>query len=167
MNITILRHEYIPGKRTLGSLYPTPDDPLMPINPDGLPPVCYTMEPEHDITRAKVSGSDTAIPAGEYLFGVEAHPKYRLPVMRVKDVPGRFGILVHPGSKDAHTLGCPMPGTAIVDSPDGRVVVASQAAMEKLLLLVTGEKTIEDVRAGIKAGRTYPGILTIKDKAET
>lgn len=167
MNLTILRHEYIPGKRTLGSMYPTPDDPLMPLNPDCDPPICYTMEPEHDLSRAKVSGSDTAIPAGEYLFGVEAHPKYRLPVMRVKGVPGRFGILVHPGTKDGDTSGCIMPGTAVIDSPSGRVVVASQAAMEKLLLIITAEPTISAIRDGLARGRTYPGILTIKDKSTT
>lgn len=167
MNLTILRHEYITGKRTLGSLYPTPDDPLMPINPDGLPPVCYTMEPKHDLTLANVPRSDTAILAGEYPYYLRNHSKYKMPIFEILKTGKRIGIQLHTGVRDDDTFGCIMPGTQIINTPDGRVIAASQAAMKKLLLTVTGEKSIEEIKRKIDADKIYRGILTIKDKSTT
>jgi len=133
-DLTLLRTDYLAGRRTLGSLYRTPVYPMDPTNPDPAAWICYTMEPQYDPLRASTRGSDTAIPAGLYRYTIETHPRHPSgPILRYWDVPGRVGILLHPGTKDADTLGCILPGVALAGPNGDQVVAGSRAARDKII----------------------------------
>lgn len=151
-SITLIRYAYIKGKRTLGSLY------LTSTNMTGKGWICWTMEPNRDISQENVPKSDTAIPAGAYSYLVVLHPKFpKGPILKLTALNPqvkRDGLLMHPGNHDTDTLGCPLPG--LTKNKEGEVF-NSVAAMQRVIELIT-EKTVVSEQIGV------PGILTIKDE---
>jgi len=154
--ITLARYKYLKGKRTLGALYPTPDDPLLPINPTGKEWLCWTMEPDRDVSRENIPGSDTAIPEGDYEYKVISHPHFtKGPILMLTALDPkvkRGGLLMHPGNHDSETLGCVLPG--LTRNADGEVF-NSREAMRAVIEYVTGE-------ADPSKQFDVTGILTIK-----
>ena len=68
----------------------------------------------------------------------EQHAKFGW-VLRLHDVPGRDGVLVHSGSFPAHTHGCILCGQALADIDKDSLadVSRSRAAMTELANLIT------------------------------
>lgn len=76
--------------------------------------VVSTLElPWKDNERAK-----SAIPEGLYKLELRFSPLFRRDCIRLVDVPGRNGILIHEGNTTEDTLGCILVG---LSSGDGRV----------------------------------------------
>lgn len=73
--------------------------------------LCYTLE---DTVRKagepKVDGA-TAIPEGYYQCAVDYSERLKSLMVRVLNVPGFQGILIHRGNTDAETNGCLLVGT--------------------------------------------------------
>ena len=102
---------------------------------------CYTLEdkvredpnPATPENEAKVYGA-TAIPEGTYEIEISWSPKFKRQMIRVKDVPGFTGILMHGGNTHLDTLGCPLVG----DELDGWAIKAGTAspAIKRLFNLV-------------------------------
>lgn len=76
----------------------------------------------------------SCIPEGVYPVVRHNSPKFGK-CFWVKDVPGRDGILIHPGNYHWHTLGCILVGIEHEDrNKDGLLdVVSSRRAMDLLL----------------------------------
>lgn len=72
---------------------------------------CHILE---DVTRKstdkKVFGA-TSIPAGTYKVIINISNRFKRLLPLLLDVPGYEGVRIHPGNKDADTLGCLLPGT--------------------------------------------------------
>lgn len=83
-------------------------------------PFCYTLEdvvrpdpnPATPANEAKVYG-ETAIPSGRYRLDITYSPKFRKPMILVKDVPGFTGIRIHSGNDADDTLGCILVGSVV------------------------------------------------------
>lgn len=71
--------------------------------------------------------NQSCIPVGEYAVIKASSPKFG-EVFYIKDVPGREGILIHPGNSLRHTRGCILPGLDVL----GQGVIDSRAAMHRL-----------------------------------
>lgn len=107
MDLTLTRNTFFPTT-TLGVL--SVDGKLE----------CYTLEdrvrvdpnPETPQNEAKVYG-ETAIPEGRYRVVINMSPKFKKLMMRLLDVPGFTGILIHGGNKHQDTFGCILVGQAI------------------------------------------------------
>lgn len=61
-------------------------------------------------------GHDCAIPTGIYRIIINMSPKFGHPMMRIVDVPGRSGILIHKGNKPEDTEGCILVGKELVEN---------------------------------------------------
>jgi hypothetical protein len=95
----------------------------------------------------------SCIQEGTYKYTKEVHPKYGK-CLRLHDVPGRSGVLVHYGNyagsdnpRTGHpdSLGCPMVGTSFIDlNKDGIVDIGnSKNTIEKLYDLVPDKGEIK------------------------
>ena len=86
-------------------------------------PLCYTLElPWRDNAR-----NDSCIPPGVYRLTKASSPRFA-ECFYVHDVPGRSGILIHPGNVLADTKGCILPGLDCTLSG----VLSSRLAMARL-----------------------------------
>lgn len=85
---------------------------------------------------------------GRYRVTPEQHAKLGW-VLRLHDVPGRDGVLVHSGSFPAHTHGCILAGQALIDIDGDSLadVSRSRAAMTELANLITDEALLVIVDA--------------------
>lgn len=63
----------------------------------------------------------SCIPAGVYLLAWEMSPRLKRETLRLKDVPGRDGILIHPANEVDELRGCLAFGARPPNSP-GRLV---------------------------------------------
>ena len=80
---------------------------------------CFTMEPPWRDNETNRS----SIPFGCYPVVWAKSPRYGW-CYSVLRVPGRFGILIHPGNIVQHTLGCILPGSRVgrLPGPDAMQV---------------------------------------------
>lgn len=94
--------------------------------------LCYTLEPEYDEKKSKVMGSGKAIAPGLYPIRVEKSVAFSVPIIRLYEVPGRCGILIHPGNTTKDSRGCILPGTL----SRGYQVVNSRRALKELISFI-------------------------------
>jgi hypothetical protein len=86
---------------------------------------CWTLEdPWLDNAVGK-----SCIPTGTYRVVLSLSTRFRRDMPRLIGVPGRLGILVHPGNTDADTEGCILVG----DARSGGEVLQSQLAFGRFL----------------------------------
>jgi hypothetical protein len=95
----------------------------------------------------------SAIPAGRYRVAIMHSPKYKRPMPRLMDVPGRDGILIHWGNRPEDTEGCLLPGIYNEDQPDfvGRSKATFDILFDRLTGLAPGEIWIS-ITGGREAG---------------
>lgn len=88
------------------------------------------------------------IPTGTYPAIKHVSPRFGECVW-IQDVPDRSEILIHAGNFHRDTLGCPLPGTALLDiDGDGyRDVINSRVAMRKLMRIVPLQFEVEVIDA--------------------
>lgn len=103
--------------------------------------LCYTLEDTVRKVGEKVFGK-TAIPAGRYRCAVDYSAKFKSLMVRVFDVPGFDGILIHRGNTEADSSGCILVGTTpgvdtILDS-----VIAYGVFCRKICLAVARKEDI-------------------------
>ena len=89
-----LRREGDTGRSTFGALYL-----------DGAFR-CYTLED----SAANGYGKGCAIPPGRYRVTWEPSPRLKRDTLRIQDVTGRSGILIHAGNTSADCEGCILVG---------------------------------------------------------
>lgn len=115
---------------TLGQLYV-----------DGQPKM-FTLEdvvrevPGQPVSSWKVPGV-TAIPAGTYELTYEPSPRFGRELLRLHDVEGFSGVLIHAGNKAADTEGCVLVGLERYASSE--TVGRSRDALAQLEALVVPE----------------------------
>lgn len=91
------------------------------------------LEPTTDPERSRISGSDTAIPAGTYDV-VPSTYKNQSGYYEISGVDGRSAIKIHAGNTGDHTEGCLLPGTTgIYDEESGESTVSESGPMLKKL----------------------------------
>lgn len=73
---------------------------------------CDTLEPPFDPLRAREEGSKCAIAFGRYRVVNGLSRRYQRLMPMLCEVPGRRGILVHPGNEPRHSEGCILVGRA-------------------------------------------------------
>ena len=91
----------------------------------------FTMEPPWQDNKSNIS----CIPPGEYDYEYlerSASGKYKN-CLHIKDVPGRFGILMHSGNKPEQTKGCILPGKKIGWLANTRAVLNSKSALNEIV----------------------------------
>lgn len=84
----------------------------------------------------------SCIPEGDYLV-LKMHPngKRKYQYFWVQDVPGRDGILFHPGNYTHQILGCLLPGEELIDMDDDDVIdIANTTATLKILTALMPER---------------------------
>ena len=86
---------------------------------------CHTLELPWKDNERMVS----CIPLGSYQLEISWSQRFGRPMIRVLNVPGRDGILIHPGNTDANTEGCILVGYK-VEGPD--LISGSTAAYSDL-----------------------------------
>jgi len=138
MILTLDRHT-LANSATLGDLYL-----------DGVFE-CHTLE---DVVRkgAKVYG-ETAIPAGTYRVVINLSPRFKKMMMRLLDVPGFDGILIHKGNTDHDTKGCILVGDTLTAT--GILAGTSTPAYDRLY-----SKVLNALLA------SYPVSITIRNTFE-
>lgn len=82
---------------------------LVELGPRGF--LCYILE---DAVRELAFSPDggVAIPEGRYRVDSLPSQRFQKVLPRVLNVPGRSGILIHPGNSRVDTTGCLLPGTS-------------------------------------------------------
>lgn len=96
-------------------------------------PVCHSYElPWHNNAR-----NISCIPDGSYRVIKATSPRFGR-CFYIKDVPGRSGILIHPGNTRRDTEGCILPGLDV----DAAGVLHSRLAMDRLYDLLTDDFTL-------------------------
>lgn len=93
--------------------------------------LCVTLEPRDNFNKKDIS----CIPVGRYRCTVEFHEDKGYRLVRLHDVPGRSGILVHIGNTLRDTSGCILVGHYAND----KSVVKSRYAMGDLMLQLPDE----------------------------
>ena len=84
---------------------------------------CYFLELVWNNNKRSIS----CIPEGFYPLTKEIQ-KVRGKVIRVNNVPGRSGVLIHKGNYNTQTKGCLLPGTEFIDiNKDGLKDVINSA----------------------------------------
>lgn len=104
---------------------------------------CYILE---DQVRdgLKVPG-ETAISYGEYSLVRHQSSRFGREMVRLEDVPGFTGILLHPGNTHEDTEGCLLTGEeAIINGEDFEVRRSRDAY----------DRVVESIRQWLKDGRT-------------
>ena len=96
----LLRREGDTGRSAYGSLYM-----------DGAFR-CYTLED----STANGYGKGCGIPAGRYRVKWEKSNRLKRETLRLQDVPGREGVLIHAGNTSADCAGCILLGRKRVSS---------------------------------------------------
>lgn len=99
---------------------------------------CRTLELPWQDNERNIS----CIPEGEYLVW-KMHPtkKRKYQYFWVKDVPGRTGILFHPGNFTHQILGCILPGEEFVDlDVDSIIDITNTTHTLKILTALMPEK---------------------------
>ena len=112
---------------------------------------CYTLEdmvrddpnPETPQNEAKVM-KETAIPAGTYKVIINESPKFKRMMMRLLEVPGFDGILIHGGNTVEDSAGCILVGNGI-----GKNVVMSRAI--DAILAGTSTPALNSLQAKVHA----------------
>lgn len=99
---------------------------------------CMSLELPDRSNQVNVS----CIPPGTYNC-VRAKSRAKGECVRVLDVPGRTGILIHKGNTTKDTEGCVLLGTTFGALWGKRAVLDSRAAMEKFLGIVPDTFTLE------------------------
>lgn len=106
--------------------------------------VCFVLE-DQVRTGVKVRG-ETAVPVGTYEIALrteggmhgrysEKWPEWHKGMLWLQKVPGFEFVYLHPGNTDDDSLGCLLPGSVPVVTPDGEFrVVRSVEAYRKLYL---------------------------------
>jgi hypothetical protein len=96
-------------------------------------PVGSWPELERWVRSWKVPGL-TAIPSGRYPVGIDFSPRFRKPMLHVKQVPGYEGIRAHSGLGPKHSEGCLILGDELYQTPSGWRVKdgKSSPAVERL-----------------------------------
>jgi hypothetical protein len=92
----------------------------------------------------------SCIPEGRYEVHKEGPSSTRAYVyFRVQDVPGRSGILFHPGTYTSHILGCILPGEILQDiNTDGVLDILNTAkTLKKLTDFMPDKFTLEITNA--------------------
>lgn len=110
---------------------------------------CYTLE---DPWRNNAQGV-SCIPAGEYRVTWEHSPKYQRHTYRLHDVPGRSGILIHPGNSQADTAGCILLGSGFAEIDGNDRIYGSKDAVERFESIMAQQPftlRIDDLWQGIK-----------------
>lgn len=72
----------------------------------------------------------SCIPPGRYLLAWEPSPRLKRNTLRLVDVPGRSGILIHPANKVTELAGCIAIGTRPPTAPD--TLTRSRQAVQAL-----------------------------------
>ena len=82
---------------------------------------CFTLEdtvrvddPLTPVDEGKKVMGMTAIPAGTYKVIINESPRFKKNLMRLLDVPGFTGILIHGGNTAEDTHGCILVGNSIL-----------------------------------------------------
>jgi hypothetical protein len=122
------------------------EDPVR--EPAGGPPSADQGVVDAWVRSWKVKGA-TAIPYGRYRLAYTASPRLKRYTIRLLDVPGFDGILIHPGNTAADSMGCILLGI----STDRAKVAGSRdavAKLEKILvpLIQSGEEIYLDIVKG-------------------
>lgn len=84
----------------------------------------------------------SCIPEGEYMVW-KMHPtkKRKYQYFWVQDVPGRTGILFHPGNYTHQILGCILPGEELIDLDNDSIIdITETTATLKILTALMPEK---------------------------
>jgi len=115
LTLSLLRSTFGP-KATLGA--------LSWIRGGNSIPDCVTLELPWRNNQQEVS----CVPPGRYQVVIAPSVRFQRLMPRVLDVPGRSGILFHPGNTDKNTEGCILTASAVT-GPDA--VVDAAAAFEK------------------------------------
>lgn len=117
--------------------------------PDSLIPFGVSLElPPRDNEQNR-----SCIPAGTYRCEPFYSPSMRMKVYLLKDVPGREGILIHPGNIMAHTAGCILTGEAFEPVLGENGIAYSKDAFQELVALTKWEPfdlTIIDPPASLR-----------------
>lgn len=98
--------------------------------------LCHTLELPWRHNAQEIS----CIPAGDYPVVLSNSNRFG-PVFRLKDVPGREGILIHVGNYLHETRGCILPGLDC----DDHCVVHSRLAMDRLFSFLPETFTLKIV----------------------
>lgn len=83
----------------------------------------------------------SSIPTGIYEGEKIISQKYGETV-RIKDVPGRSGILFHAGNYTHHTRGCVLVGTGFFNKKDDFMITNSREAMRRFREMIKGAKKL-------------------------
>jgi hypothetical protein len=95
---------------------------------------CTTLEPADRLNESNKS----SIPEGQYICERFDSPKYG-DTFEIKDVPGRFYILFHPGNFAFDTMGCVLLGEKIAKLREERAIANSGNTFKKFLEFLEGE----------------------------
>jgi hypothetical protein len=122
------------------------EDPVR--EPAGGPPSADQGVIDAWVRSWKIKGV-TAIPYGRYRLAFTRSPRLKRFTIRLLDVPGFDGILIHPGNTAADSMGCILPGI----STDRKKVMGSRLAVAKLEsilrpLILSGEEVYLDIIKG-------------------
>ena len=64
------------------------------------------VDAEYNTLAATLENADVVIPAGLYKIQVNISPKFKTFMPLITNVPGRWGIRIHFGTKPSHSQGC-------------------------------------------------------------
>ena len=106
---------------------------------------CHSLELPWKENRTGVS----CIPAGVYSLDWVLSPRLKRHTLRLPEVPGRSGILIHPANEVAELLGCIALGTRSATQPER--LVESRRAVKRveakaLEAWARGDTVVIDVR---------------------
>lgn len=104
--------------------------------PDGSEPM-LTLELPWKENAKNVS----CVPAGTYRCAITSSTRFKHFVLRLFDVPGREGILIHSGNTTRDTEGCILPG--LIETPDG--VGRSTVAFARVIAWAAAAAKMGDV----------------------
>lgn len=128
IQVTLTRRKSFPGC-TLGTLH---------IQTRNLVWRCKTLELPWKNNQPQVS----CIPEGIYTCRRFKSPKFG-ETFQVCDVPGRSGILFHPGNKAKETRGCILLGVGTEISGNNAYLLSSRAAMKTFMQMLEGVDTFD------------------------
>jgi hypothetical protein len=98
---------------------------------------CMTLEPQDLLNKP----NESSIPAQQYLCERWRSPKYGRTWI-VKDVPGRTGILIHPGNLAEDTEGCILLGESVGKLRGTRAVKNSGKTFNNFMIATADEEVL-------------------------